>query len=341
LHNVWSNAHLPVEPNQLDGLLVVNKPGKPGLSGNAAATESSAERLWTSHDVVARVRRLSNQRRIGHTGTLDPMASGVLVLCLGIATRLVEYYQGEDKRYYAEIVLGYATDTYDGEGKVTEMAPVPVLAQADLERGLAPFRGEIWQTPPAYSAIKQEGVALYARARRGEEVTVVARRVTFHSINLIDFRPPDRLLLAIHCSAGAYIRSLAYDLGRSLGTLATLDVLRREAVGSFSLADAVTLEQIGKAAAHGALADLLHKLGDGLPLPQVQLTAELRRRLAHGQHLPLAHAACPIDCTTGQPLVQVRDEMGNLAGIMRCLQPPDDPSDPASAALWKAEKWLN
>ena len=184
-------------------------------------------------------------------------------------------------------------------------------------------------------------MALYARARRGEAVMVEARQVTFHTIELIDFRPPDRLLLAIHCSAGAYIRSLAYDLGRSLGTLATLDVLRRDAVGSFRLADAVTLEQLAMAAEHGALPNLLRKPGDGLPLPQVQLPAELRQRLAHGQHVPLTHADCPIDCTASQPFVQVRDEIGNLTGIMRCFQPPDDPSDPASAALWKAEKWLS
>ncbi len=331
---------MPLEPSILDGLLVVDKPGKPGEPGMSTSPGSFAERLWTSHDVVARVRRLSGQRRIGHTGTLDPMASGVLVLCLGIATRLVEYYQGEDKRYYAEVMLGYATDTYDAEGTVTNTAPVPPLSEQDVERALTQFRGEILQTPPAYSAIKQEGEALYARARRGETVTVEARRVTFHRIDLIAFRPPNRLLLAIECSAGAYIRSLAHDLGRSLGTLATLEALRREAAGLFSLADASTLEQIENAVAHGTLVDLLRKPGDGLPLPLVHLPSELLRRLAHGQRVPIAQTICPVVNPANQPLVQVRDEAGRLAGIMRCLQPADDPSDPASPALWKAEKWL-
>jgi tRNA pseudouridine55 synthase len=299
----------------------------------------SAERLWTSHDVVARVRRLSGQRRIGHTGTLDPMASGVLVLCLGLATRLVEYYQGEDKRYYAEVVLGCATDTYDAEGMVTATAPVPPLAPSAIERALAEFRGEVWQTPPAYSAIKQEGKALYARARSGEAVTVEARPVTFHQIDLLAFAAPNRLLLAIGCSAGAYIRSLAHDLGRSLGTLGTLAVLRREAAGHFDLADAHTLEEVEAAATQGALAALLRPPGDGLPLPAVQLAPVLRRRLGQGQHVPIAQATCP--CQPAQPLVQVHDEMGRLGGIARCLGPINDSSIPAPAALWKAEKWLS
>ena len=162
---------MPAEPNPLDGLLVVDKPGRSHASSLPPADEPSVERLWTSHDVVARVRRLSGQRRIGHTGTLDPMASGVLVLCLGIATRLVEYYQGEDKRYLAEVALGYATDTFDAEGKVVESLPVPALHAVDVENALVRFRGPVWQVPPAYSAIKQEGEALYARARRGEAVS--------------------------------------------------------------------------------------------------------------------------------------------------------------------------
>jgi tRNA pseudouridine55 synthase len=241
----------------------------------------------------------------------------------------------------AEVALGYATDTFDAEGRVMESLPVPALNVADVENALVQFRGTVWQVPPAYSAIKQEGEALYARARRGEVVSADARQVTFYSIELADFRPPDRLHLAIHCSAGAYIRSLAYDLGRSMNTAATLVGLRREAVGEFSLADAVTLAKIEAAAAEGLTATLLRKTGDRLPLPQVQLPAEVRRRLAHGQHLPLSFASCPVDCTTSRPLVQVRDEVGNLAGVMRCVQPPQDTSDPAATAVWKAEKWLS
>jgi tRNA pseudouridine55 synthase len=313
--------------------------GSAGGPGIPAMPMPSTERLWTSHDVVARVRRLSGQRRIGHTGTLDPMASGVLVLCLGLATRLVEYYQGEDKHYYAEVVLGCATDTYDAEGTVTATAPVPELTPSAIERALGGFRGQVWQTPPAYSAIKQEGKALYARARSGEVVTAEARPVTFHRIELLAFAAPNRLALAIACSAGAYIRSLAHDLGHSLGTLGTLTMLRRETAGHFPLAEAYTLEQIEDRATQGALATLLRPPGEGLPLPSVQLTPVLRRRLGQGQHVPISQATCAWDPT--QPLVQVYDEAGSLGGIMRGLGPVNDPSISSPAALWKAEKWLS
>jgi tRNA pseudouridine55 synthase len=259
------------------------------------------------------------------------------VLCLGLATRLVEYYQGEDKRYYAEVVLGFATDTFDTEGTVTATAPIPPLTPEEVEEALSDFHGAIMQVPPAFSAIKQEGQALYARARRGETVTVEARPVTFHRIELLELRLPDRLLLSIDCSAGAYIRSLAHDLGRRLGTLGTLAVLRRESVGTFTLRDAATLAQVEHAAASGCVADLLRPLGDGLPLAQAVLDQDLRRRFGHGQHVLLPPALCPPDAV----LVQVRDKAGALAGIIRCLDTPGSPSDATAAKLWKAEKWLS
>ena len=333
---------MPVEQNPLNGLLVVDKPGRTlPADPSAAAPVSSApaaagQRLWTSHDVVARVRRLSGQRRIGHTGTLDPLASGVLVLCLGTATRLVEYYQGEAKRYYAEIMLGAATDTYDAEGRVTATAPVPPLTPAAVETALAALRGEQWQEPPAYSAIKQEGEALYAKARRGEAVTVSARRVLFHRLDLLELRAPDRLLLDIECSAGAYIRSLAHDLGRALGTLAYVDVLRRTRAGAFDEGDAHSLPEIEAAAARGELAHLLLPLGERLPLPAVQMGAEHMRQFGYGRQVLLDAALCPPD--PDQPLAQVRDDRGALAGIIRCMAPQDGAAQ--GAALWKAEKWL-
>jgi tRNA pseudouridine55 synthase len=328
---------LPVEQNLLNGLLVIDKPGRILPPAQPpAAQRTGAERLWTSHDVVARVRRISGQRRIGHTGTLDPMASGVLVLCLGAATRLVEYYQGETKRYYAEVVLGAATDTYDAEGSIVAAAPVPPLTPERLAAALATLTGEVWQEPPAYSAIKQGGEALYAKARRGEAVSAEARRVTFHRIDLLELRPPDRLLLDVVCSAGAYVRSLAHDLGRALQTYGYLDVLRRLAVGEFELQDAHTLVEIEAAAARGELDRLLRAPGDGLPLPTLRLPADLLRRLGHGQYVLLEGTLC----SPGQPLAQVRDEAGALAGIVRCLQPAGGDTQPDAAALWKAEKWL-
>lgn len=328
---------MPSEQNGLNGLLVVDKPGRvsgPRRSPTDPAPE--AQRLWTSHDVVARVRRLSGQRRIGHTGTLDPMASGVLVLCLGTATRLVEYYQGETKRYYAEVVLGAATDTYDAEGSVVATAPVPPLTEERVELALASLRGEGWQTPPAFSAIKQGGEALYAKARRGEAVVAEARRVTFHRIDLIELRLPDRLLLDIECSAGAYVRSLAHDLGRALSSYGYLHALRRLAVGDFTLATAQTLDTIEAVAQSNELGQLLRPLGDGLPLPALHLAGELRRRMQQGQRVHLADRPCSL----GQPLAQVRDEAGALAGIIRCLGPAEGAEQADAGSIWKAEKWL-
>lgn len=326
---------MPVEQNLLHGLLVVDKPGRL----LPAVQPPTDQRLWTSHDIVARVRRLSGQQRIGHTGTLDPMASGVLVLCLGLATRLVEYYQGEAKHYYAEVVLGAATDTYDTVGAVVAQAPVPLLTPSLVEAALEPLRGEVWQEPPAYSAIKQEGKTLYSKARRGEAVTVAARRVNFQRIDVLDIQLPNRLLLDVVCSAGAYVRSLAHDLGRGLHTFGALDVLRRQAAGAFSLAQAHTLAEIEAYATRGELHRLLIEAGNSLPLPAVQLDADLRRRFGHGQHVLLPSTLC----SPHQPLVQVRDETGVLAGIIRSL-PADTGLDYSPSTdemgLWKAEKWL-
>lgn len=326
---------MPVEQNLLHGLLVVDKPGRPLPTEQPLA----AQRLWTSHDIVARVRRLSGQRRIGHTGTLDPMASGVLVLCLGVATRLVEYYQGEAKQYDAEVVLGAATDTYDAEGRVVAQAPVPPLRPATIEAALERWRGEVWQEPPAYSAIKQEGETLYAKARRGETVSAPPRRVHFYRIDLVEWQPPNRLRLNVVCSAGAYVRSLAHDLGRSLDTYGFLDLLRRRSAGAFSLAQAHTLDEIETSANRGELNRLLLAAGESLPLPAVQLDADLRSRFGHGQHVLLSLALCP----PTQPLMQVRDETGALAGIIRSVQTENDSTQtplPAAMGLWKAEKWL-
>ena len=174
----------------MNGLLVVDKPG---------ANDAPADRLWTSHDVVQRVRRLSGERRIGHTGTLDPMASGVLVLCLGPSTRLVEYLQGHPKRYLAEIHFGAATDTYDATGAIVEQKPVPDLQSEDVARVLEDFRGEQMQQPPAFSAIKQDGERLYRKARRGDKVEARPRPITVHELILVDWSAPDRLAWPWSC----------------------------------------------------------------------------------------------------------------------------------------------
>jgi tRNA pseudouridine55 synthase len=309
-------------PKDLNGLLVVDKTGFDPAQPEA--------RLWTSHDVVARVRRLSGQRRIGHTGTLDPTASGVLLLCLGQATRLVEYYQGHDKRYHAVVALGSATDTYDATGHVTAQKPIPALSTAHVEAALSHFRGDIEQTPPIYSALKQEGEALYAKARRGEEVIVAARPVTIHRLILVA-QTATTITLDITCSAGTYIRSLAHDLGEALGTVAHLAELRRSAAGSFTLDDAHTMPTIEVAAEAGTFAELLLPLGVKLGLPSLTVDEATALRLSHGQRVPL-DASTVADPKSNLALAQ--SATGTPLGIVRCVE------NRANMQLWKAEKWL-
>ncbi len=201
---------------------------------------------WTSHDVVARVRRITGERKVGHTGTLDPAATGVLPVCLGAATKVIEFLQGAGKTYYAEVVLGIATDTDDQEGRIIAESPVPPLTIADLDRALAQFRGPIAQIPPMYAAIKQGGRKLYELARAGETVERPPRRVTIETLALLGWEPPVARLL-IDCSKGTYIRAIARDLGAALGCGAHLARLARLRTGPFFLDQALTLDELATA----------------------------------------------------------------------------------------------
>jgi tRNA pseudouridine55 synthase len=215
-----------------DGLIVVDKPG--GM---------------TSHDVVARVRRLAKTRRVGHGGTLDPMATGVLIIGVNRATRLLTYVIGAEKSYAATIRLGEATVTDDAEGEVTATAPVAGITDDAVRAGLAAQTGEIDQVPSAVSAIKINGQRAYKRVRDGEDVEIPARRVTVHRLDVLDIRrPAERDVIDVDvdvtCSSGTYIRAIARDLGRTLGVGGHLTALRRTAVGGFTLAEAATLAQL-------------------------------------------------------------------------------------------------
>lgn len=244
---------------------------------------------WTSHDVVARVRRLTGERRVGHAGTLDPLATGVLLVCLGAATRLAEHLQAAPKTYRATVRLGISTDTGDAEGRVVAARPVPDLSLEALEAALDAFRGPIMQRPPAYSAVKQGGVPLYRRARRGEEVVAPLRQVTIYALEVVAWAPPD-LTLQVVCSSGTYVRSLAHDLGERLGCGGHLVALCRTASGRFRLEEAVSLEELAAAAARGDWTRFVwpvqRALEDFLPVP---VSAEDEARLRHGQALP-----CPV-----------------------------------------------
>jgi len=196
----------------------------------------------TSHDVVDRVRALAHQRRVGHAGTLDPMATGVLLVCLGRATRVAEYLMASPKVYRARVRLGVVTDTYDAEGKVVEEHPVEV-DQVAVEEALARFRGRILQVPPMYSAIKRGGQPLYRLARRGVTVEREPRPVEVYRLRLTAWEPPE-LTLEVTCSPGTYVRSLAHDLGQALGCGAYLAGLVRLASGDFRLEEAVPLDEL-------------------------------------------------------------------------------------------------
>jgi tRNA pseudouridine55 synthase len=327
---VSHNKRQPKDADQFHGLLLVDKPGMDDqVSGDQ-------ERLPTSHDVVQRVRRFCSQQRIGHTGTLDPMASGLMVLCMGGATRLVEYYQGHDKRYIAHVTLGRATDTYDALGETTQEAAVPDVDEHILAQVLTRFQGDILQCPPIYSALKQGGESLHRKARRGEEVIVTPRPVTIYQIELLDWSPP-HVRLYIHCSAGTYVRSLAHDLGHALGSAGHLSYLRRESVGHFRVEQAHTLAQIEAACRANSLADLLLPPADGLSLPLLTADPEIETRLGHGQTIwvPLS-ALAPLEANQQPITLQVVDTQGRFLGIAAGLRHAAD----GQALLCKADKWL-
>lgn len=210
----------------IDGILVLDKPA--GITSNGA---------------LQRAKRLFDAAKAGHTGSLDPMATGVLPLCFGEATKFSQFLLDADKRYLARIRLGVTTASGDADGEVLETKPVPVLTEMALEAALAEFRGEIEQTPSMYSAVKVDGQPLYKLARQGIEIERKSRRVTIHELKL-EAMEESELTLEIACSKGTYIRSIAEDLGKVLGCGAHVSGLRRLASGPYSLDDAVTLEEV-------------------------------------------------------------------------------------------------
>jgi tRNA pseudouridine55 synthase len=266
-------------------------------------------RGFTSHDVVAVVRRTLGTRRVGHAGTLDPLAEGVLPVCVGRYTRLVDLIADTEKGYYAEVELGARTTTDDAEGEVVGRRPVPALTPDTLETVLATFRGPIEQVPPAFSAIKVAGRRAYDLARRGDAPELVARPVTIHRLSLVDWLPP-RLALLVVCSKGTYVRSLARDIGTALGCGAHLTRLVRLWVGSFGLEEAVSLEEIGAATALGRLDAVLRTADDALAeLPALVVPERRLVDLRHGRPWPTHVRGAPEGPT------RVYDTGGRLLGL--------------------------
>ncbi|HEY7172878.1 MAG TPA: tRNA pseudouridine(55) synthase TruB [Vicinamibacterales bacterium] len=301
----------------MDGLLVVDKPVGP-----------------TSHDVVARVRRILGERRIGHTGTLDPLASGVLPLVIGRATRLARFLSAADKIYEAEVTLGIATDSGDREGHaIAEPYAGALPERGDVEQALQRFRGSFPQRPPALSAKKIGGVRSYRLARRGrlreaavasaDETPALDRSstaapqpvtVSVSGLELLSYDAPT-LLLRVACSAGFYVRALARDLGEALGTGAHLSALRRTASGRLTLREAVALaaiddRQAGRQRALEAIIPPSRMLTD---LPGASLTPEGLRRAVHGRELDADAFSGPV--AAGDGFVRLLDADGNLVGV--------------------------
>ncbi len=330
------------EPDR-DAILLVDKPVGP-----------------TSHDVVQTVRRASGQSRVGHTGTLDPAATGVLVVCLGRATKLVRFLQqAGTKTYAARMVLGVTTDSQDADGEVVARQDASHIDERTFCEVLTRFQGELSQIPPMVSAVKVDGERLHAKARRGEEVEREARAVTVHALVLDRFEAvepahPEASFL-VTCSAGTYVRTLAHDVGEALGVGGSLTALRRVANGPFTVEEAHTTEAIRAAAEDGTFDELVMDPVVALlrTLPSVEVhDLGLVRRLTQGGGLPAEHLAPVRDAGTDGPvavrfgdlLVGVYDGQGATVRPELVWSQPGDlpaeeprqhaagPSDPADLA---------
>ncbi|NLN07038.1 MAG: tRNA pseudouridine(55) synthase TruB [Firmicutes bacterium] len=242
----------------------------------------------TSHDVVAYIRRLAGIKRVGHAGTLDPGAAGVLPLCLGQATRVAEYMLSLPKKYRAELTLGATTDTEDAAGTVTVRKPVPVLTREAVERTLESFIGPRLQTPPMYSAVRAGGKRLYELARRGEEVKRRPRKIHIYDLQLLSLQG-SRVMFDVACSRGTYVRTLCRKIAEALGTAGYMSFLLRTAVGPFLLEETLSLEEAAQLADKGLLASALLPIDYGLRhLPQAVLTDKEAERLQNGAFIPYA-----------------------------------------------------
>ncbi|MFN2615374.1 MAG: tRNA pseudouridine(55) synthase TruB [Actinomycetota bacterium] len=269
----------------MNGFLVVDKPG--GI---------------TSHDVIDRCRRLLGVRRIGHAGTLDPMATGVLVVGVGRATRLLRFVESEEKGYVAELTFGTETDTLDATGTVVAEHDASGLTRASVEQTMESFVGDVEQVPPMASAVKVGGERLYKKARRGEEVERAPRTVTIPTLELLRFENPVAEVRVV-CSKGTYVRALAADIGSALGTGAHLSALRRTRVGALDLSHAVALDDVS--------AETLRPMEEAVArYPRLTVGDDAARALVQGKSLPPAGIAGPIAVFGPGGLVAMAEDRG-------------------------------
>jgi tRNA pseudouridine55 synthase len=239
----------------------------------------------SSFAVVKRVRALLGlgRQKVGHGGTLDPFATGVLPVCIGEGTKVLPYLLDADKTYEASIQLGVETDTLDRTGQIVAEHPVPALSPTDIETALARFRGPIAQVPPMFSALKRDGRPLYAYARAGQSVTREPRQVVIHALDVLAYVPPDRLIVRVRCSKGTYVRALAADLGRHLGSGAHLRELRRTASGPFAIEQAITLDALAERIGGGRVWPMLSVLDALAHVPKITVDAAQALAMSRGQ----------------------------------------------------------
>lgn len=277
----------------------------------------------TSHDVVARIRKLAGQRRVGHAGTLDPLATGVLLVCLGQATRLIEYLVSGQKQYRATFCFGLTTDTLDAEGRVLAEKDFSGLTEPHLRYILPAFVGHLDQIPPLFSAIKKDGQPLYKRARAGQPIKVEPRPVIIHALEWVLWQPP-YLTLDITCSPGTYIRSLARDVGEAAGTGAHLAALTRTASGPWRLSEAVSLEQLED---DPNWQRYLHPPDRAIThLPQIILTEETAIHVRQGRQIEI-----DLEPSATHPnILRAYTPSGDFLAILTLVEP--------DAKLWQPKK---
>ncbi len=280
----------------------------------------------TSHDIVNLLRRLTGVRRIGHAGTLDPLATGLLPLFVGPATRLIEYLSAYPKRYTARLRLGISTDTDDAHGDVLTEAPVPPLTRAQIDAAAMPFRGAISQVPPTFSAIKVKGVVAHRAARRGDPLALQARAVIVHELTIDDWQPPE-LGIAVTCSTGTYVRAIARDLGAALGCGAHLVEMRRTAIGTVGADEAITPDALEAAFAtatgweHAVPLDHFFEDWQRVVLADDQVT-----RLIQGQPLHIQPRK------DHGPQLLAKDRAGRVVAVLVAASP--------GSGLWRPAKVL-
>lgn len=285
----------------MNGILLVDKPA--GL---------------TSHDVVDHIRRISHVRKVGHTGTLDPSATGLLILCLGAATRLSEYLTGMDKEYEGRMRLGVVTDSHDMDGEVVAENPVPDLDSKSIQEMFNRYTGDLMQVPPMVSAVKVGGERLYKLARKGETVEREPRPIVVGEFHLFEYKAP-LAHFRVQCTSGTYVRSLCHEVGEKLGCGATLDSLRRTAVGVRHVGDALPLDDF---AGPESIRKRLIPIREALDLPAVVVQLGSERLVASG--IPLSRRHLTEDAPECDDWIQIKSSSGELLALGEVEQGPAD-----------------